>query len=106
MLGPGARRQVHGPPVAARVGPLLEPICLKLFDFGEEPGEYSDFNISLETPPSYSLERTSHVVAGIDPGERMFTGKAINVQIPFYGQIDNRRSHDLVVVIHLPDVSE
>jgi HAE1 family hydrophobic/amphiphilic exporter-1 len=30
------------------------------------PGEYSDFNISLEAPPSFGLERTGEVVAGIE----------------------------------------
>jgi len=30
------------------------------------PGEYSNFTINLETPPSYSLERTTRVVAGIE----------------------------------------
>jgi HAE1 family hydrophobic/amphiphilic exporter-1 len=30
------------------------------------PGEYSDFNISLEAPPSFSLEHTGEVVAGIE----------------------------------------
>ncbi|NNL65869.1 MAG: efflux RND transporter permease subunit, partial [Myxococcales bacterium] len=30
------------------------------------PGEYSDFNISLEAPPSYGLERTAAIVSGIE----------------------------------------